>query len=281
MARLRSLDGELDANRRFVSCVKDRKSAAVSAARDPASSPEEARATHLEAQSFLTASAGKLREAEERIADLAQERGDLLERMASTGFFEGRWVNDDGRALFLEPTATAPPGYELHEAPWGWVKDAPPGEDPREASRRGPILQRAHHRRNQTFLLFGVPFAAYWIATSLPPPLAHYSVAAVLATVAALLIALPLAREFLLGRMIGSPHSERRLIEEEAASAQLYLITKGEKEPPSLEEITEAMLVSLRKRRAGTDAKGIRVVGAAPRPKTQTPRNQTKRGERS
>lgn len=277
--RLRVLDGQIDATFRAISDLKQTEEAATTAAKSPASSPEEAYRTVFDARSFAAANEGPILEAQKTIAELSKKRRRVLEQMARSGFFEGRWVNDDGQAVYLESTGTAPPAYELHEAPWGWVKNAPPGEDPRETVRRGPILERAYHRRNQTLLLFGVPFAAYCLVTAFPAPIAHYSVAVVLATAAALLLALPLAREFFFGRMFPNPYSERRLIEEEAAEAQLRLITRGEKEPPSLEEITEAMLASLRKRRGHRETiRSINVVedprkrpGAAEKTDASTP----------
>jgi hypothetical protein len=247
--RLESLDGHIEATRRAVRDLKEAEEAATNAARRPASSPEEAYRTVYDARSFLDANEGPIHEADKTIATLKKKRHRVIERMAQTGFFEGRWVNADGRALYLESTATAPPAYELHEAPWGWVRNAPPGEDPRETLRRGPILERRYHRNNQTLLLLGVPFAAYCIVAALPPFLAHYSVAAAAVLLAALLFALPLARESLFGRLSPNAEAERRLVEEQAASAQLVLITRGERKHPSLEELTEAMLAALKKRR--------------------------------
>ncbi len=170
--------------------------------------------------------------------------------MAQTGFFEGRWVNDDGRAVYLEWDGAVPPSYTLHEGPWGWVKDAPPGEDPRETLRRAPLLERAHRRNRQVLLLLGVPFAAYWLGTILPPLSPYVAVGLIASIFAALLVALPLAREYLLGRWGFIPEAERRLAEESAARAQLGLIRDGERRPPSLDEITEAMLTPPRRRRA-------------------------------
>ncbi len=250
LARLRYLDEQRDTNLRFVSRIKDRESAAVSAARSPAGSPEEARATALDAEAFLAVSGDKIAEAEARIEGFTQERSDLLHRMAQTGFFEGRWVNDDGRAVYLEWDGAVPPSYTLHEGPWGWVKDAPPGEDPRETLRRAPLLERAHRRNRQVLLLLGVPFAAYWLASALPPLPQHVAVAVTAAIFAVFLFALPLAREYLFGRWGFIPEAERRLAEESAARAQLGLIRDGERRPPSLDEITEAMLTGPRRRRA-------------------------------
>ncbi len=250
LARLRYLDEQRDTNLRFVSGIKDRESAAVSAARSPAGSPEEARATALEAEAFLAVSGDKIAEAEARIEGFAQERSDLLHRMAQTGFFEGRWVNDDGRAVYLEWDGAVPPSYTLHEGPWGWVKDAPPGEDPRETLRRAPLLERAHRRNRQVLLLLGVPFAAYWLGTVLPPLSPYVAVGLIASIFAVFLVALPLAREYLLGRWGFIPEAERRLAEESAARAQLGLIRDGERRPPSLDEITEAMLTGPRRRRA-------------------------------
>lgn len=270
LAVLRYLDGQLDLNRRFVSRVRDRESALVGAARSPARSPEEARSTGLKAQEFLAASGGKITEAEARIKDFEEKRDHLLRRMARTGFFEGRWVNDDGRALYLESAGTEPPAYELHKGPWGWVKDAPPGEDPRETLRRGPLLERACRRDNQKMLLFGLPFLAYCLATALPPPLEQYALAASLVILAGLLAALPLARESLLGRWSSHPQTERRLAEESAAREQIDLIRKGEQErPPSLDELTEERLGARRRK----DEEGkIELITVVEDPENGTPR---------
>lgn len=249
LARLRSLDVQIEANLRLVRDFKETEKAATNAAKSPAKSPEEAWRTFFDARSFLATNEGPIGEAQATINKLTNKRRRVLEQMAQTGFFEGRWVNDDGRALYLQETTTEPPAYELHEAPWGWVKDAPPGENPRETLKRGPILERRHRRKNQTLALFVMPFAAYSLAAAAPLPKEVTHVAAI-AIFAALLLALSLARENLFGRLRPNPYAERRLIEEEAASAQLYLITRGEHAPPSMDELTEYMLEALRKRRA-------------------------------
>ena len=153
-------------------------------------------------------------------------------------------LNDDGRAVYLEWDGEVPPSYALHEGPWGWVKDAPPGEDPRETLRRAPLLERAHRRNRQVLLLVGVPFAAYCLAAALPPLPQHAAVAVTAAIFAVVLFALPLAREYLLGAWGFVSEAERRLAEEAAARAQLGLIRDGERKPPSLGEITEAMLAA-------------------------------------
>ncbi len=280
LARLRSLDGQIDANLRFVSQVKDKESAAVSASRSPARSPEEARATALEAESFLAVSGDKIAEAEARVEDFTEERDRLLHRMAKTGFFEGRWVNDDGRAVYLEWDGAVPPSYTLHEGPWGWVKDAPPGEDPRETLRRAPLLERAHRRNREILLLLGVPFAAYWLGTALPALPPYVAVAVAAALFAALLLALPLARENLLGRW-GFNTEAGRLTEEAAARAQLGLVRQGDRESPPLEKITEAMLTARRRRaERGT----IRLVDVYEGPKegartTEDPEDRAQRTE--
>jgi hypothetical protein len=170
--------------------------------------------------------------------------------MARSGFFEGRWVNDDGHAVYLDRDGTVPPAYTLHEGPWGWVKDAPPGEDPRETLRRAPLLERAHRRNRQVLLLLGVPFAAYWLGTVLPPLSPYVAVGVIASIFVALLVALPLAREYLLGSWGFIQEAERRLAEESAARAHLGLIRDGERRPPSLDVITEAMLMPPRRRRA-------------------------------
>ena len=273
LTRLRALDGELGADLELVSGLKDTEREAARAARSPAGSPEEARRTALNARAFLAVNGEPIREAEARIRDLTQERGRLLERMARTGFFRDRWVNDGGRAVYLASFGQAHPAYELHKAPWEWVKDAQPGEDPRETLRRGPVLERRYRRKNQTLLLLAVPFAAYCITAALPPPLPHYSVAFALVAVAVLLVALPLAREALVGRVIPNPGAERRLVEEEAASAQLLLIRRGgrqEEEPPSLDELTEAMLAGLEKPRVERGT--VNLITVVEDPEDRTPR---------
>nr|MDP9475014.1 hypothetical protein [Actinomycetota bacterium] len=113
-----------------------------------------------------------------------------------------------------------------------------------------PLLERAHRRNRQVLLLLGVPFAAYWLGTILPPLSPYVAVGLIASIFAVFLVALPLAREYLLGRWGFIPEAERRLAEESAARAQLGLIRDGERGPPSLDEITEAMLTPPRRRRA-------------------------------
>ena len=250
--RLRSAEFSLGADRRLLLLLEKpraRRALSPERGRGPVRSPEAAE-EELHLPAALDELAGEsLAEVRERLARNTRRRRRVLEEMAESGCFEGRWVGDGARAVYLERLAEPDAGaddadtrgsrgsrYEIHQGPWAWVEDAPPGEDPRETLQRGEILARSWADRREFFLLFAVPFLVVSLAYPVLPP--AFLLALLAAVVAPLLFYLRRGRRRLLDTLFSGPVARRRKAEEVAASRQLALIQRGVGRP-RLEELAQ------------------------------------------
>ena len=218
--------------------------------RPPVRSPEAAEQEHHLRAALTKLSSDSIEEARKRAADLERRRLEILAEMAECGCFEGRWVGNGDRAVYLEKKVVrAPEGsdeseesqekeeshFELHEGPWAWVENAPEGEDPRETLTRSKILDRRMQALNELCLLVGMPVAVAIFGSPLVPGLLLLPVVA--ATTVVLLLYLPRGRERIFDYVFFGVSAERRKAQEMAALTQLDSLQRGVTDVPSLDEL--------------------------------------------
>jgi hypothetical protein len=176
--------------------------------------------------------------------------------MAEGDCFEGRWVGNGDRAVYLqrkdegtgvqaskEDRSEEETHFELHEGLWAWVEHAPEGEDPRETLARGEILERRMHALNELCILLAVPVAIAILGYPLLPTVLLLAI--VVAIVIVLLIHLPRGRGRLLAHIFLGPAPERRKARELAALGQLDNHQHGVTDSLSLDELEKEFAYKL------------------------------------